>query len=80
MPQILFEDDPDFRIGYAFAAECVKRGVYVHPYHNMFLSSAHGPEDVALTLEAMDWALSAVRARRSDLQPHPGVAARLGLR
>ena len=80
MPQVIFEDDPDFRLGYAFAAECVKRGVYVHPYHNMFLSSAHKPEDVALTLEAMDWALSAVRARRSDLQPHPGVAARLGLR
>lgn len=80
MPQIIFEDDPDFRVGYAFAAECVRRGLYVHPYHNMFLSSSHSPGDVALTLEAMNGALSAVRARRSLLEPHPGVAARLGLR
>lgn len=80
MPQMIFEEDPDFRIGYAFAAECVTRGVYVHPYHNMFLSSAHSSGDVTQTLEVMDRALSAVSRRRADLEPHPGVAARLAAR
>ncbi|HVI33609.1 aminotransferase class III-fold pyridoxal phosphate-dependent enzyme [Phenylobacterium sp.] len=71
MPQILFEDDPDFRIGYAWAAEALKGGAYLHPYHNMFVSGAHTLDDMGRILEATDQAFEAVKKRRDTLQPHP---------
>ncbi|WP_337180390.1 aminotransferase class III-fold pyridoxal phosphate-dependent enzyme [Sphingopyxis granuli] len=71
MPQIFFADDPDFRIGYAWAAACLNGGAYFHPYHNMFLSAAHTLEDVEETLEATDKAFDAVLRNFSMLQPHP---------
>ncbi|HEY2481061.1 MAG TPA: aminotransferase class III-fold pyridoxal phosphate-dependent enzyme, partial [Caulobacteraceae bacterium] len=37
MPLFLFDDDQDQRKGYCWASEMLKRGVYVHPWHNMFL-------------------------------------------
>jgi glutamate-1-semialdehyde 2,1-aminomutase len=77
MPQILFEDDPDFRIGYGWTAACVRRGVYLHPYHNMFLCAAHTEADIAETLAATDDAFSELRRDLPGLKPHPGVAARL---
>ena len=39
MPTILFEDDADYAKGYRFVQETLKRGVYMHPKHNMFLSA-----------------------------------------
>jgi glutamate-1-semialdehyde 2,1-aminomutase len=75
MPQILFEDDPDFRIGYGWVSECLKRGVYLSPYHNMFLSSAHGEAEIAQTLAATDEAFEALKKRVGGLEPHPALAA-----
>ncbi|KAE8753647.1 aminotransferase class III-fold pyridoxal phosphate-dependent enzyme [Paraburkholderia madseniana] len=69
MPQILFEDDPDFRIGYAWAAECVVRGAYLHPYHNMFLSAAHSDTDIKHALAATDGAFEAVKRKLPDIGP-----------
>ena len=63
MPMILFEDDPDFRLGYAWVAEALKRGVYLHPYHNMFFSAAHSLDDIATALAATDDAFAAVKRR-----------------
>ncbi|MFT4100747.1 MAG: aminotransferase class III-fold pyridoxal phosphate-dependent enzyme [Burkholderiaceae bacterium] len=74
MPQILFEDDPDFRVGYAWAAECLKHGAFFHPYHNMFLSAAHGPQDIAQALQAADRAFETVRRVRGTLGPVPQLA------
>ena len=70
MPQILFEDDPDFRIGYGWASLCVQGGAYLHPYHNMFLSAAHGDTDIAQTLEITDQAFASLRRSQANLQPH----------
>ncbi|WP_068876442.1 MULTISPECIES: aminotransferase class III-fold pyridoxal phosphate-dependent enzyme [unclassified Phenylobacterium] len=75
MPQILFEDDPDFRIGYGWVSECLKRGVYLSPYHNMFLSSAHSEADIAQTLAATDEAFEALKTRVGRLEPHPALIA-----
>ncbi|TAJ71837.1 MAG: aminotransferase class III-fold pyridoxal phosphate-dependent enzyme [Phenylobacterium sp.] len=75
MPLILFDDDPDFRIGYGWVSECLKRGVYLSPYHNMFLSSAHSEADIAQTLAATDEAFEALKKRRGSLQPHPALSA-----
>jgi glutamate-1-semialdehyde 2,1-aminomutase len=71
MPQVLFEDDPDFRLGYAWTSEALKRGAYLHPYHNMFISGAHTLEDMRQILEATDQAFEVVKKRRDTLQPHP---------
>lgn len=71
MPQIFFEDDPDFRVGYGWVTECLKRGAYLSPYHNMFLSSAHTEEDIAEALVATDAAFEAVRRKLPSLEMHP---------
>ena len=70
MPLILFEEDPDFRIGYAWTSEMVKRGIYVHPWHNMFMCTAMTDADVALAHQAADESFKAVKRAKSTLEPH----------
>jgi glutamate-1-semialdehyde 2,1-aminomutase len=77
MPQVLFADDPDFRTGFAFAEAMLGRGVYVHPWHNMFLCAAMTDADIDRALEAADGAFAQVRAAQASLEPHPLVAAML---
>jgi glutamate-1-semialdehyde 2,1-aminomutase len=74
MPMIMFEDDPDFVLGHRFVLETLRRGVYVHPWHNMFLSAAHQADDIDRVLEATDEALKQV-ARSVDRR-QPAKAAR----
>ncbi|WP_298284369.1 aminotransferase class III-fold pyridoxal phosphate-dependent enzyme [Novosphingobium sp.] len=78
MPQILFEDDPDFRVGFAWGEAMLQRGVYVHPWHNMFFCAAMTEADIAFTLDAADYAFGAVRAQLGSLEPHPVVMMMLG--
>lgn len=80
MPQILFEDDHDFRLGYGWVTECLKRGVYLHPYHNLFMSAAHGESEIKETLAATDLAFEAVKKRRDKLEPHPLLMALIASR
>jgi glutamate-1-semialdehyde 2,1-aminomutase len=75
MPQVLFADDPDFRTGFAFAEAMLSRGVYTHPWHNMFLSAAMTDADIDFALEAAGGAFAQVRAAKASLAPHPLVAA-----
>lgn len=75
MPQIMFADDPDFRVGYGWAEEMLARGIYMHPWHNMFLCAAMTDADIDLTLTAADDAFAALAARRGDLAPHPILVA-----
>ncbi len=63
MPLILFDDDPGFEKGFAFTAEALHHGVYLHPKHNMFLSLAHSEADIAQALRATEAGLRAVRQR-----------------
>lgn len=70
MPQVLFVDDPDFRIGFAFAEAMLERGVYVHPWHNMFLNAAMTQGDIDFALSAADASFAAVRANLAALEPH----------
>ncbi|HEY6327891.1 MAG TPA: aminotransferase class III-fold pyridoxal phosphate-dependent enzyme [Blastocatellia bacterium] len=80
MPQIFFEDDPDFRLKYCWTEEALLRGVYFHPYHNMFVCSALTPDDVHITLEATDEAFQALKQRRSTLGPVEMISALLSQR
>jgi glutamate-1-semialdehyde 2,1-aminomutase len=60
MPTILFEDDADYARGSRFVLEALKRGVYLHPKHNMFLSLAHTAADIDHALSVTDEAFKAV--------------------
>jgi glutamate-1-semialdehyde 2,1-aminomutase len=61
MPLVLFEDDADFRKGTFFAEDAVTRGVYFHPYHNMFMCAAHAPEVIDECLERLEPSFAALR-------------------
>lgn len=54
MPTLMFEDDLKAEKGMAFCGLAIKEGVFLHPWHNMFLSTAHTEEDIGQTLEATD--------------------------
>ena len=54
MPTLLFEGDPEWRKGFAFCAEALRHGAYLHPKHNMFLSCAHTDADIDQVLAAAD--------------------------
>lgn len=74
MPLFLFGDDPDFRIGFAWSKAMLDRGVYVHPWHNMFLCQAMTKADMDFTISAAESAFSEVKRNLSSLQPHPAIA------
>jgi glutamate-1-semialdehyde 2,1-aminomutase len=76
MPMILFDDDPDLRLGYCWVTEALTRGVYIHPWHNNFICSALTEQDVKLTLDATDQAFAALKTRRPRLGPVEQLRAR----
>jgi glutamate-1-semialdehyde 2,1-aminomutase len=53
-------DEGSFRRSRVFAAACAARGVYLHPHHNWFVSTAHTDADVARVLEATEEAFREV--------------------
>ncbi|MET3524021.1 aminotransferase class III-fold pyridoxal phosphate-dependent enzyme [Mesorhizobium abyssinicae] len=63
MPMVLFEGDKDLKLGIAFCEAALRRGVYFHPKHNMFLCAAHQPADIDRAVEAADGAMAEVVAR-----------------
>jgi glutamate-1-semialdehyde 2,1-aminomutase len=73
MPQILHADDWDFARGFAFAEEMLARGVYLHPWHNMFLNAAMTEADIDFAIDAADRSFAALVHRLPDLKPHPAV-------
>ena len=62
MPLLTFADDADFAKANLWANEAVRRGTYVHPWHNWFLSAAHTTDDIDQALLATDDAFAAVVA------------------
>ena len=63
MQLLLFDEDDDLAKVAHWADECVRRGVYLHPWHNWFYTASHQPEDIAWALERTDEAFAATRAR-----------------
>ena len=61
MPMMQFDDDPKLARGNFWTAAAVQRGVYFHPWHNMFLCAAHTDEDIAQTLKVSEEAFTALR-------------------
>jgi glutamate-1-semialdehyde 2,1-aminomutase len=74
MPMFLFDNDPDLRKGYRWCGEMVQRGVYMHPFHNMFISNALTMADIEETLAAADGAFKALAQASAELQPNTRLA------
>jgi glutamate-1-semialdehyde 2,1-aminomutase len=60
MPLLTFDHDNDFALAEAWTPHTIARGVYVHPYHNWFLSAAHSKDDVDEALRRTDEAFDAL--------------------
>jgi len=60
MPMILFDEDIERARGNFWTSEAIKRGVYLHPWHNMFVCAAHTEADIARTLEVTEEAFAAL--------------------
>lgn len=69
MPLFLFDDDPDLRKGFCFASAMLERGVYVHPWHNMFLCAAMTIGDIDAALDAAEGAFAALKREAPTLPP-----------
>ncbi len=61
MPLVLIDDDPMWEKNNFFCNEAAQRGVYMHPWHNMFLCAAHREADIAEALENTDGAFKALK-------------------
>jgi glutamate-1-semialdehyde 2,1-aminomutase len=64
-PQMLalrFEHEESAKAGFAFADAAIRRGVILHPWHNMFLSAAHTVNDIERALAATDDAFAELDA------------------
>lgn len=64
MPMLAFADDagdPGLGRATAWAEAAVRRGVYLHPWHNWFLSAAHTDEDIDAILDRTDAAFGDLR-------------------
>lgn len=68
MPVFLFDGDDDRAVGNRFCLEALKRGVFLHPTHTMFLSAAHTAADIDETLQVTDEAMKAT-ANVAELTP-----------
>lgn len=69
LPLFLFDDDPDLRKGFCFASAMLERGVYVHPWHNMFLCAAMTDADIDAALDAAEGAFAELKRQAAALPP-----------
>jgi glutamate-1-semialdehyde 2,1-aminomutase len=69
LPLFLFDDDPDLRKGFYFAGAMLERGVYVHPWHNMFLCAAMTEADIDAALQAAEGAFAELKRQAGGLPP-----------
>lgn len=69
MPLFLFDDDPDLRKGFCWSSAMLARGVYVHPWHNMFLCAAMTEGDIDAALDAAEGAFAELKRQAPGLGP-----------
>jgi glutamate-1-semialdehyde 2,1-aminomutase len=61
MPFLTFAGDAGFALANTFAGEAARRGAFLHPRHNWFVSAATTPADLDMALDATGHAFAAVR-------------------
>jgi glutamate-1-semialdehyde 2,1-aminomutase len=74
MPLFLFDDDKDMRMGFRWCSAMLERGIYTHPWHNMFLCAAMTTADIDQTLAAAEGAFKVLKAEAPKLEPVPKLA------
>jgi glutamate-1-semialdehyde 2,1-aminomutase len=62
LPLIMIDDDAAGAKGYFWNNALLKRGVYFHPWHNMFINTAMTEGDIDHTLQAADDAFKLLKA------------------
>lgn len=62
LPLIMIDEDPTGAKGYFWNNALLKRGVYFHPWHNMFINTAMTEDDIDHTLQAADDAFKLLKA------------------
>jgi glutamate-1-semialdehyde 2,1-aminomutase len=62
LPLIMVDDDPTGAKGYFWNNALLKRGVYFHPWHNMFITTAMTDGDIDHAVEAADDAFKLLNA------------------
>jgi glutamate-1-semialdehyde 2,1-aminomutase len=62
IPWLSFDGDADLSTALHWSDACLRHGVYIHPWHNWFMSAAHTEDDVARALEGTDQAFAETRA------------------
>ncbi|MFD0470843.1 hypothetical protein ACFQ0B_22985 [Nonomuraea thailandensis] len=62
IPWLSFDGDADLSVAMHWSDACLRHGVYIHPWHNWFMSAAHTEADVAAALEGTDRAFAETRA------------------
>lgn len=67
MPMILFEDDPDFAGVNRWCQTAMQHGVWLSPYHNMFINGAMTRRDVDEALDATDAAFADLKKNWATL-------------
>lgn len=80
MPLFLFDDDPDLRKGFCWSSEMLARGVYVHPWHNMFLCAAMTEADIDGALDAAAASFAVLKGQAPSLGPVEKMAFLVGTR
>jgi glutamate-1-semialdehyde 2,1-aminomutase len=63
LPFLSFANDPQQQRAGEWAGECAKNGVYLHPYHNWFMSTAHDDASIDRALEGTDEAFRVISGR-----------------
>jgi glutamate-1-semialdehyde 2,1-aminomutase len=63
VPWLSFEGDATLEKGIHWAGACLKEGVYLHAWHNWFLSAAHTDADIDRALQGTDAAFAALKAK-----------------
>ena len=66
MPLVMFEEDTGLKMGQFFTTDAMTRGVFLHPFHNMFLCGAHTENDIDIALERLDDSFLALRSAVAD--------------
>jgi len=61
LPFMTFAAEDGWERSKLFCEECYQRGVFFHPFHNWFISSAHTEEDIKKTLDTTDAAFKRVK-------------------
>ncbi len=65
IPFLTFDDDPDLYSNQLFCADMTRRGVYLHPHHNWFVSYAHSDADIDETLDKARDSMRLLAERRA---------------